>query len=165
MSDVSDRDFRKALEGEDELGVVIRGQIHIETQLLRLLALLTPYEQHLENMNLNYTQRVELAQALGLKPQYGPPLKALGRIRNDFAHKPHTRRSKEHLNDLYGNLAEEDREIVLESFKKTKRKIAASPKVPFRELSLKDQFILVMVSLRAILVTAAMEIESKTSAI
>jgi hypothetical protein len=54
------------LMAEDELGVVIRAQIHIEALLIRLLEALVPYPENLEKMNLDYFQRVSLAVTMGL---------------------------------------------------------------------------------------------------
>ena len=61
-------DFMEVLNGEDELGAVIRAHIHIEALLLELLRLLVKDEGALRKLNLEFSQSVDLAIALGLGP-------------------------------------------------------------------------------------------------
>lgn len=152
-------DLVKILVGEDELGVVIRAHILIESQLLMLFDLLVPYPKHLKNVRLGYRQRVDFALALGLKPQYGPPLKSFGKIRNDFAHKPDTGLTEKHVKDLFGALDPKDRQVVLNCVASTNRKLGRSMNVAFRALERKDRFTLIVVALHAALLAAVMEIK------
>ena len=69
-ADPSEHGFVGALFGEDELGVVVRAHIHIEAKLLELLELMVADPKHLERMDLDFGQRVNLAVALGLKPEH-----------------------------------------------------------------------------------------------
>lgn len=154
-------DLIEILTGEDELGVVIRAHILIESQLLNLFDLLVPYPKHLEKVRLGYNQNVDFALALGLKPQYGPPLKRFGKIRNDFAHRPDTSLSDKHVNDLFGALDPQDRQVVLRCTVSTNRKIGRSTDVAFRELDRKDRFTLIVVALHAALLAAVMEVKQE----
>jgi len=142
---------------EDQLGAVIRAHLYVEAQVNRLLDALIPYPEHLGEMRLNWGQRVELVLAMGLKPQYGPPLKALGRIRNKFAHNPEAELNDEDVNELYGSLADEDRQIVLESFERTKPQVPDPVKGGFRDLEIKSQLTLIVVALHALLLVALTE--------
>lgn len=142
---------------EDQLGAVIRAHLYVEAQVNGLLHVLVPYPEHLEEMRLNWGQRVELVLAMGLKPQYGPPLKVLGRIRNKFAHDPDAELTKEDVNELYGCLRDEDREIVLESFRLTKSQVPDPVKGEFRDLEIKSQFTLIVVALHALLLVVVRE--------
>ena len=153
-----DKDAASLIEGlqsEDELGAVIRAHLYIESYLIQLIEKLIPDQEHLDNMRLNYSQRIDLALALGLIPRFGPPLRILGKIRNDFAHRLDAKLSKKHVTDLYGALDQEDREIILQSFKEAKKKLPEAYPQTFKSLETKDKFIFIVITLRAILLAAA----------
>lgn len=71
-----DKEFQAALEGDDQLGMVIRAHIHIEAGLNDVLDVLLVSPKHVEKMNLDFSQKVMLATALGLRPRYQSPLLA-----------------------------------------------------------------------------------------
>ncbi len=148
---------------EDQLGAVIRAHLYVEAQVNGLLGALVPYPEHLGEMRLNWGQRVELVLAMGLKTQYGPPLKALGRIRNKFAHHPEAELKEEDVNQLYSSLADEDRQIVLESFEQTKVQQPEAILGEFRDLDIKSQFTLIVVALDAMLTVALKEARGQPS--
>lgn len=87
--------FYLALYAEDELGVVIRAQIHIESSVNDFI------EKKISNLKtirqLRFSQRVELACELGLGADIKQPLKKLGDLRNDFAHKLDTKLSTQKI--------------------------------------------------------------------
>src|SRR5258708_1065128 len=76
--------FLTTLLSEDELGVVVRAHIHIEHELEKFLC------AALENPNelgrLEYSARVRLALACGLRADLKGPLNAFGALRNRFSH-------------------------------------------------------------------------------
>jgi hypothetical protein len=146
---------------EDELGMVIRAQIHIETHLLRLIEFLVPYPEDLDKLNLGYFQRVQLAVAMGLSPEQAAPLNVLGSIRNRFAHKLDSRLTKNDAKNLYKALGADDKDIVQKSFERTKEQVSPSPSVKFKQLEPKDQFILIVVALRAMLLVEIAEAERR----
>ena len=114
-------------------------------------------------MSLDYSQKVRLAIALGLLPQYESPLLALGTLRNAFAHKPGTSLSKSRVDSLYSSLSAEDKTIVQSSHQRT-RKLLKESKVPrFSELRPKDQFILIAVALRGLLAVANRQVPDRRS--
>ena len=157
-------DLIGVLMGEDELGAVIRAHLLVESQLLSLFELLIRYPEHLEKLRLGYRQRVDLALSLGLKPQYGPPLRKFGQIRNDFAHKPNTTLTKKHVNELYGACHRDDRRVILTSFESTKLKIEGSTAKAFKALDPKDRFVLIVVALHSVLLAAVMELQREQDA-
>ena len=145
--------FIAALMGEDELGVVVRAHIHIEAVLLQLLDRMVADPAPLKKMDLDYAHRVNLALALGLKPQYGPPLLALGSLRNAFAHRPDTKLSKDRVDNLYKSLAADDRQVVQRCYESTNSKMLREAP-GLRSLSPKDQFVLIATTMRAMLIAA-----------
>jgi len=139
-------DFEKALFGEDELGAVVRGTIHVETKLLELIGLLVEDESYIRRLNLDFSQHVNLAVALGLNAEYAKGLRAFGKLRNDFAHKLDTVLSKERVHSLYEALASREKHLVQQSYLLTD-----DPKPPFNDLPPKDQFVYIAVALHTLL--------------
>ena len=143
-------DLLNVLRGEDDLGVVIRAHILIESKLEAFLRRRIPRYKYLEEKRFSYAAKIDLALAMGLNPRFSAPLRKLGQIRNDFAHKPGMKLSNRHVTDLFGALDAEDRRIVLESFDNTKAKVPEFPNKPFNKHSPKDRLSLVVVSLYAL---------------
>jgi hypothetical protein len=142
---------------EDELGVVVRAHIHIEARLLELLALLVTDTNYLDKMNLEFSQRVNLSVALGLKAEHAPALLALGTLRNRFAHRLDTTLSESTINNLYDALSAGDKTAVQSAYEQTKTQTSPPDIGPFRSLSPKVRFTLISVALDAMLTTAIRE--------
>jgi hypothetical protein len=164
-ADHSEAAFIGVLFGEDDLGIVIRAHIHIEAKLLELLELLVTDSKYLERMNLDFGQRVNLAVALGLKSEHAPALTALGTLRNAFAHRLDAQLSEERVNSLYAALSAGDKEVLQLSYQRTNTQMGKSDAPPFKKLSPKERFIVVSVTLRAMLMTAIREIPPRQKAV
>jgi len=147
-----------ALQGEDELGVVVRAHIHIEYHLVELVELFFQYPEYLKKMELEFHQKVDLALACGLKIQFAPPLKVLGNLRNDFAHKLNSYLGKQEVNNLYQSFSGEDKEIIQAAYLRTEKQVQEPTKKKFKVLEPRDQFILMVVTLRAALLVAITEV-------
>jgi hypothetical protein len=158
--DPSEDKFVAALRGEDALGVVIRAHIHIEAKLVELLQLLLDASA-LDRMRLDYAQRVHLAVALGLKAEHAPPLLALGSLRNAFAHRIDTALDANRVENLYSTLSPTDKEAVQTAFARTDSQMKANLGPSFRNLPPQDQFVLIAVTLRAMLRVAIMELRGR----
>jgi len=163
-ADLSEHGFIGALFGEDELGVVIRAHINIEARLLELLELRVVDPKHLERMDLDFGQRVNLAVALGLKPEHAPALRALGSLRNAFAHRLDTLLTEDRVNNLYEALSAGDKEVVQTAYERTKAEMQG-PDSPFKALSPKTRFILISVALRSLLVAAIREVGARRKSV
>jgi hypothetical protein len=160
MKDDQEQKFIADLRGEDVLGVVLRPHIYVEEQLERLLDALVPYPEHLKELNLDYAGKVHLAIAMGLRPEHAKPLKALGSIRNRFAHRLSYQLLQSDTENLYKALSSDNKSIVQQAFERTKAQVSQS-ETKFRHMSPKDQFILLVVSLRAMMLVAVSEAERK----
>jgi hypothetical protein len=77
--------FFTAILGEDDLGVVIRAHIHVESELTKYIASALPEPSELGRMD--YSARLRLALACGLPKDLKAPLNAIGTLRNKFAHR------------------------------------------------------------------------------
>ena len=150
--------LREALRHDDDLVAVVRSQLFVEMQVNRLIESLLPYPDEIERSRFGWPQRVELSLALGLKAQYGAPLKKLGVIRNKFAHRPDATLEEKDVKALYQCLHQEDKDIVLESYERTQNQVSDSLELEFKKLDAKDQFTLLVVAIHAILQVAVSEV-------
>ena len=102
--------FAKELSGEDELGAAIRGHLHIENQLNRLLENSVKHPKLLPN--LEYAQKVDICLALGLRTELRQPLYKVGEIRNRYAHRSDYEMPKSMMVDSLTASSEWFREMV-----------------------------------------------------
>jgi len=158
-----DAAFLKALHGDDELGLVVRTHIHIEAKLLEFLAVLAEAAS-LEKMDLDYSQRIHLAIALGLKEEHARGLHALGTIRNAFAHRLDSTLSEVRVTNLYKTLGPKDKEAVQQAYDRTETQMKQHGTRKFKNLTPRDRFILIAVALEAILVLAIRDAKKRVGA-
>ncbi|KQW77346.1 hypothetical protein ASC89_19345 [Devosia sp. Root413D1] len=139
--------FFEEMGKSDALGVVIRGLIYIEHELIELLT------ENLENPvaaklnSLEYSAKVDLAVAIGLRPDLGKGLNALGSLRNKLAHDLRAKVDTSAANNAYKALAAVDKDIVQNTFARVQKLNSPSPKT-FSALEPLDQVRVLMVSLR-----------------
>jgi len=158
-----DKDFHRILQGEDDLGVVIRVHIAIEQLLNELLALIIrDFNLFEDQTKIEYFDKVCLVEVLGLKPENGTVLKVLGKIRNSFAHKPGMKLDRSNVSNLYEAFSSGGKTILQKTFdivrkKKPNTKVVKSVK----KLPPKDQFIVMAVSIQSML-RAAIKIKKNS---
>lgn len=138
------KEFYDTLDIEDELGRVIRVHLHIEHYINEALSILTPYHEDLKALNLDYFGKVTLLIALGVKPESMKILKSFGSLRNKFAHDLSFKLDKSVVNNLYKELSDREKETLQESYKATH----GMPDCSFKELPPKDQFTLIALVVR-----------------
>ena len=106
------QEFFDALDREDDLGMVVRAHIVIESMRLELVSLRLKRPDEL-GRRVGFEQRVRLALALGdLDPEQAPALRALNTLRNDFTHDVSTRLSTERADAIWGALRQRERAVV-----------------------------------------------------
>ena len=105
-------EFAADLLREDELGSVIRAHIRIEYLLRQAVSNWVPHPEHIKKLAPDYDALITIALMHGMDERYGPPFRALGKLRNDFAHKPGTKLTKQSVNNLYKCLNSEDKKAV-----------------------------------------------------
>ena len=153
MNELTEEQFYKDLQNEDELGAVIRGHLHIEHALNELLKKQIPFFDRLETLKLDYEVKVVLAVAMGLNSDYEKPLKGIALLRNKYAHRPGFIMSKSDTSNLYESFAPADREIIQGAYFRTNKQLAKEKK-QFKALEPIDQFILLAVTTRQIVIQA-----------
>ncbi len=138
--------LKAALEGEDDLGVVIRSHIVVEQYInKRIESSMTDVDSY-RSAKIDYHSKVKLAVGLGLNPRFERFLNCLGTLRNEFAHKLGRELQKEDSNNLYKSLNEEDKKVLQTGLKKTKNKLGNE--VPlFEQCTPKDKYILCVITM------------------
>ncbi len=144
-------EVRDALMGDDVLGVVVRGHLHLEAAVLTLIEALLPYPKEIDLDRTRFGMKVDLAHALGLTTDLRSPLKVVDKIRNRFAHTPGAKLESDEINSLYGSLSAPDREMLLAAFDATERESKTPINKGFRELNPKEQFLFIVFALHIVL--------------
>lgn len=93
-------EFAADLKNEDELGSIIRAHIRIEYLLRQALRNWIPQPEYIDKLDPDYDALITIALLRGMDERYGPPFRALDKLRNDFAHKPDTKLTKQSVNNL-----------------------------------------------------------------
>ena len=141
-----DENFCQALAGEDDLGVVIRAQIHIESSVIDFI------NQKISDLKslrrLRFSERVELACELGLNSELRSPLKKLGDLRNDFAHRLDTELSKGKVDSFHDAFDDKNKAFFQAAYEATGSEILKeTPK--FSDLCPKDRLVIMATVLKA----------------
>ena len=153
-TDPSMEEFWELFGREDELGVVVRAHIHIEFLVRQFIDEHVVASDSIEKMELEYRQIVQLAIALGMDASLEGPLKALGTIRNKFAHQKNARLTNELTTNFYKTLDGQLKEYVHIAFDSLKKGFEKDLKVDILGFSMQDpkiQFEVMMVALHAVL--------------
>jgi hypothetical protein len=153
-------DFVQSLFGEDELGVVIRAHIYVEARLIEFLGLLVVDQDYLNKLDLEFSQCVDLAIALGLGQEHAKGLRAFGTLRNEFAHKLDSKLSENRIKSLYESFSASDKEIVQAAYVRTKSQVGGfgGSDVNFKDLDPKKKFILIAVAVHGMLEAAILKV-------
>jgi len=122
--------FSKDLTREDDLGSVLRAHIRIEHHLIKLIEKLTSAPQPLARLQLEYDQYVTMALIMGLRPDWVSSLRAMGRLRNRFAHKLEAVLDLEAVNNLYETLPQDGKAQVHDSYANIR---GENPELPLPE--------------------------------
>ncbi len=145
-----DYKFHKILQREDDLGLVIRVHISIEQQLNEFLSLFCCDFNALEGQEkLSYFQKVCLAEALGVVPEYSRLLKVLGKLRNNFAHKPNVELTVSNVSGLYEAFSSDGKKILQGVYDVLRKKAKSEVPKSFKKLPPKDKFILLAVTIQS----------------
>jgi len=148
MYSPTDDRFKADLFREDDLGSVIRVHLHIEHHVNEILNLMIPYPEHLKSLKLDYDGKVNLLCALGAEPSSTKVLKSLGTMRNKFAHNLNFQLDKSNVLNLYETLDSNLKEVLQKSHNHTRSKKEHSDIDAFNKISAKEQFILIAVLIK-----------------
>jgi hypothetical protein len=162
ISSIDHESFIQAMSGEEPLVVVIKAALYIEHQLIGLIEDCVTHVDHLNQMQLDYHGRLQLAAALGLRPSLVPPLKNLGTIRNRFAHRLDAQLTSNEVNVLHQAFDGDDRSIIEQIYQRTRRMMERRRPARFSSLPALERFTLCATTLRGALIVA--RAQARTSA-
>jgi len=97
----------KELDKQDAVGATIRSMIHIEHQLIGLIADQLPSPEAIEKSEIELSLRIDLALACGMPPFLKSPLRAMAKLRNKIAHRLDAKFTEAEMNDLAATLGPE----------------------------------------------------------
>lgn len=141
----------EVLQGEDDLGLIVRSHIVVEQYLNHLIESVMANPKCYQSIKIDFHDKVKLAVSLGLNPRFQAPLNALGTLRNDFSHNLRPKLSKQDVKNLYSVMSEEDKKVVQSSLEKTKEKLAEENIPSHQDLEPKRKFILYVVTIASAL--------------
>lgn len=143
--------FFEALNRDDELGCVVRAHLHIEYLVDKLLAHHFPEPSAIARLHLDYADKVIVLEAFGYLPNLTKPLSAIGSLRNDFAHKLDYGLTKDRMDGLYNTFDSEGKQIIQESYQRTRKNSEESVPRKMGQLSPKDRFAMYAVNIHSML--------------
>jgi hypothetical protein len=159
MNELSDTDkLTEALNGEDDLGAVIRAHIHIEATLNELIDCYFEFPGQLKRLNLEFHQKVILAQAIGLKEEYVRPLNTLGTMRNNFAHRLDSKLGKNEIDSLYKSFNGDGKQIIQSAYLRTKKELKITSAKSVTKLKPREQFTMLIIAIQSVLIAAIKEL-------
>jgi hypothetical protein len=162
MTEEGEAAFFKLMAQDDALGVVIRAGTYIDYQLHMLIKECVPYPATIDRMKLDYDNKINLAIALGLDPRFGSPLKAVGKVRNKFAHRIDAALGDNEANAVFDEMAGEDRAKVHAIYTKMRARYPKWAK-RFQSLDPLDRFRLTAITLRNVLVVARIHVAENSA--
>lgn len=84
MINKNDERLFNDLVAEDNAGLVLRGHLHVEHELIKYISKQLPFPDRIDWGRIDYTGKVELALSCGLEVNIRPGLVHLGTLRNNF---------------------------------------------------------------------------------
>ena len=160
---MTDDQFLSDLQAEDDLGAVIRAHLYIEYFTDQILELVVPKPDLLKPLKLDFDGKVNLLVALGVDPEIKKPLSALGLMRNKFAHRPNYKLDMSEINNLYESLGPSDKELVHSCYNNLRQNHPDMSGAPaFKNLTEKEQFVLLAIAIRGLVVSTLNELKQKS---
>lgn len=153
-----DQQFSDDLMREDDVGLVLRGHLHIEHQLMELISIALPFKERCDWSRIGYRGKIELALSCGLREDMRQPLKSIGSLRNNFAHDLGANIEKKKVMDIYNGLSERLRKGVKVSYAATGRQGTFKPS----QLVEKDLLVLLFVNFRQAIRAAILTLQGMT---
>jgi hypothetical protein len=158
------KNFIQSVINEDELGAVIRAHLYIEAELNNYLEACFSNPKYLNKLELPYEKSVVLAIACGLHERLEKPLKAIGTLRNKFAHRIGFTLDKSTVNSLVDTLDLGTKNAMLRSYERTKQHPEVNLTCAFDLLEPKDKFSVFSTTILSDLMTATHKVKAMTTA-
>lgn len=151
-----DTEYYNDLIHTNSLVVVVKATIHIEQEVIKLIHSIVYDADAFDRIDLTYLQRIQFAIALGLEPRFLRPLKALGEIRNKFAHVLRHDLNKNDVDGFYNAFDPQDKQVIQNTYARVRKSTIAKIRKPAKiaDLTPLDRFALCVTTLRGALIAA-----------
>lgn len=156
MRSPNEQQLYQDLTREDDVGLVLRGHLHIEHQLMEIARTVLPFGDRCDWGVFSYRTKVEIAYACGLPQDARDVLLKLGALRNNFAHRLDASITQKRALDLYNSLSNRHREGLQESYKVMMEKPAFSP----ASLEPRDLVTLVLLNMHSVTKAAVLALQT-----
>lgn len=110
-----------ALDGEDDLGIVLRSHIYLEHEIKEFILASASNPKQIKFSDFDYDKVVALALALGLDPSLKAPLLAIGNLRNRFAHNLDMALTRQEANNIYNTLSAAMKADIQQGYAKARK--------------------------------------------
>jgi hypothetical protein len=151
--------FYEALRAEDDLGMIVRAQIHIESKLHDFIEAAAPAPQQVTFQGFDFDQTIRLALVLGLDTEFKSALSAVGNLRNRFAHRLDMSLGEAEAKNLYAALGPQAKHVAQSSYKSLIERYPDKPR-QIAKLSPKDRIVLYLIALRGGLIVSIAAVKS-----
>lgn len=153
----AEKQFMADLQCEDDVGLVLRGHLHIEHELIALASVPLPFAERCDWVRIGYRAKVEFAYGCGMPDDLKNLLERLGSIRNGFAHTLNVSLSKQSVLDLYNSLSDRIRDGLKVSYRAMGLGELAGPS----SLETRDLLILIFLTARQATKAAVLALEAE----
>ncbi|EPE95691.1 hypothetical protein [Rhizobium grahamii] len=156
---ISDEEFYAMMADATPFEAVIRSAIVIETEIEEIFRLAFADPSAITDLKLTYAQKVGLVIGLGMDPRLATPLKALAKLRNDFAHKLDAKFDNSDADNFYSSFAKEDKKVINEVLRAMPgNKKTDGTHRAFKEFEERKKLSLCVVTLRSAIVAAQRQV-------
>lgn len=143
---------------DDDLGVIVRAHIYIETELDEFIRARLDQPEALKSLKLDFDGRANLAVGLGLDKGLKALISSIGSLRNDFAHNLRGEIGRQEANNLRKAMKPPYIDACRVAYKKTLDKLQSTDKPKsINDLPPKDQVILYLVNAWGAMASAALQ--------
>jgi hypothetical protein len=159
-----DISFYSALQGEDDLGLIIRAHIHIEHELREFVLAAAPSPKSVKFPEMEFEATLRLALILGLSEECRSAVAAIGSLRNRFAHTLTSALNEQEANNLYAALSPTLKEHAQKTYLKLNADRPSHDRPDqFKQLPPRDRVIFCLILLRSVLVAERLMVDRKTA--
>lgn len=149
--------FISDLLREDDVGLVLRGHLHVEQQLIELISTLLPFAERCDWAKVSYRAKVQVAYGCGLPADLKDLLERLGAIRNEFSHSLTASITKQSALDLYNSLSPRIRDVLKGSYQSMGKGVLDAPS----SIDPRDLLILIFLNAQRGTMAGAMALRAK----
>ena len=149
------------LKESSDLALVVSSHLHVEYWVDRLIAFHFPNRNKLKKLRLNYSRKIQLLAALGVKEEELKPLRYLGQLRNRFAHDIGYILEESKVSEFYEEFSAQNRDQLLVSTQYLFPEISIPT---FEDLGHKDKYRIMLASLCTAIRLAVTRLENEKNA-